>query len=290
MKNRYQFLRLIIVWTLSWIIPQFCLPAAAPALPNIGVDAYTLPEGVTFIRNRFFFAEYQKRYDETAHRYIDLKRGEYFKSWWTLTEIAYGVTDRLTLVANNWYYKAKINTIDDTTEKSGVGDFYVFAKYRFPGQNRPENHSICGLLAARFPTGSYKKHPVLRFGDGSTDIGTGFSVTLRQDRFRHSLFTGIWFNCFNDHATDKRHEIEYRLTSEYWVIQEKLNIQLELKGIWFEGNDERLLEIAPGIQYIPVFPLIFQASIKIPVEAKGYYRYPFQVLCGISFALPPLGK
>ncbi|MDP2843755.1 MAG: hypothetical protein Q8O06_09005 [Acetobacterium sp.] len=90
----------------------------------------------------------------------------------------------------------------------------------------------------------------------------------------------------NSTANDDRHQIELRTTSEYELIANKLNLQLETKGIWFEGGDEYNFELVPGIQYTPIFPLTLQTSVKVPVVEKGYFAYDYQVVLGISFGFP----
>ncbi len=274
---------IISIYAIFTIYDLF-LPSKILALPNCGVDAGTLPKGVVFLRERWFYAEYTKRYDEEEGKYIRLKSGEYYRSYWSLTEIAYGVTDKLTIVANFWYYDAKINSGNDVGRDKGFGDFYVFSKYKLLSVNKEPNSGVVGLLGLRLPTGDKKNMPILRIGDGSTDFGIGFAATKQWGHFTNSIFFGIWLNNKSSGAVDKRHEVEYRATSEYELIPKTLNLQMELKGIWFEGNKERLLEIIPGIQYTPVFPLTFQLSYKIPIEARGYFKYDYQIVIGVSFA------
>jgi hypothetical protein len=264
----------------------FILPANLLALPNIGVDAGTLPEGISFVRERYFYADYTKRYNEDLDKYESLESNEYYKSHWSLTEIAYGVTNKLTLVANIWYFDAKIKSGSVIGDDKGIGDCYAFSKYKMLSIESEPDSGIVGLLGARFPTGDKKNMPILRLGDGSTDLGVGFAATKQWGRTENSLFGGIWLNNKSDEATDKRNEVECRATTQYNLLPRRLNLQMELKGVWFEGNEEHLLELAPGIQYTPIFPLTLQISTKIPVISKGYFKYDYQIVIGLSFGMP----
>ena len=240
-----------------FFIAIFVLPVKnLLALPNIGVDAATLPKGILFSRERLFYADYTQRYDYGGKRYLRLADNEYYRSFWGLTEIAYGVTNNLTLVANLWYYDAEIKSGKDIGRDRGIGDFYIFSKYKFFSIEDEPGSGLAGLFAIRFPTGDKENMPILRFGDGSTDIGVGFAFTKQWEDLTNSIFGGIWINNKSSRALDKRHEIEYRATTEYKLPNNKLNLQLELKGLFFEGNNEYLLELVPGIQYTPLFPLI----------------------------------
>lgn len=281
---------LIISIAVSILFSSIITPSKLLAFPNIGVDAATLPEGIVFTRERWFYTDYTERYDETDKKYIKLKPDEYYKSYWSLTEIAYGATDKLTVVANFWYFDAEIKSGNDIGKAKGIGDFYIFSKYKLFSIEKEPNSGIVGLLGLRLPTGDEKNMPILRLGDGSTDVGIGFAATKQWGRSTNSIFGGVWLNNKGDRAVDKRNEVEYRATSEYEFIPKKLNIQMELKGVWFEGNNERLLELVPGIQYTPVFPLTIQASCKVPVDAKGYFKYDYQIVLGVSFALPVYQK
>ena len=274
------------IYMIVYFICEFISPVMLIALPNTGVDAGTLPKDFMFVRERWFYADYTHRYDESANKYVRLGHGEYYRSYWSLTEIAYGITDKLTIVANFWYYDAKIKSGDDVGKDRGIGDFYVFSKYKLSSADKDLASGVVGLLALRLPTGDKKDMPILRLGDGSTDIGIGFAATKRWRGLTNSVFAGIWLNNKTSSAVDKRHEVEYRATSEYELLPRKLNLQMELKGLWFEGNKERLLEVVPGIQYIPVFPLMFELSYKITVEARGYFKYDYQVVMGVSIVLP----
>ncbi len=228
--------------------------------------------------------------DEAEKKYIKLKSDEYYKSFWNLTEVAYGASYKLTVVANLWYFDSKIKSGSDVGKDKGIGDLYIFSKYKLLSIEKEPNSGVVGLLGLRLPKGDKKNMPILRLGDGSTDIGIGFAATKQWGRSTNSIFGGVWLNTKNKGAIDKRHEIEYRATSEYELIPKKLNIQMELKGVWFEGNKERLLELVPGIQYTPVFPLTIQASCKVPIEAKGYFKYDYQIVLGVSFAFPVYQK
>lgn len=263
------------------------LPDMSQAFPNVGVDAGTLPEGIVFIRDRWFHVDYTGRYDKDRNAYVDLAAGEYHESYWNLLEVAYGATEDLTLVANLWYYDAKINVGGDSGSDKGIGDFYIFSKYKIEKFNDGNPSSgLVWLAGLRLPTGDKNEQPVLRLGDGSTDVGLGLAVTKKMAAGIHSVFAGTWLNVENSHANDDRHQIELRTTSEYDIIPKKLNLQMETKGLWFEGGDEYTFELVPGIQYTPIFPLTLQASVKIPIIEKGYFSYDYQIVLGVSFGFP----
>ena len=285
-SKRYCLFLISSIYSVFILCSSLFLPSKVMAIPNVGIDAATLPEGIVFIRERWFYADYTKRYDEIEKKYIKLKSDEYYKSYWSLTQIAYGATDKLTVVASFWYFDSKIKSGDDVGKDKGIGDLYIFSKYKLLSVEKELNSGIVGLLGLRLPTGDKKNMPILRLGDGSTDIGVGFAATKQWGRSTNSIFGGIWLNNKSDRAIDKRHEVEYRATSEYELVPKKLNLQMELKGVWFEGNKERLLELVPGIQYTPVFPLTFQVSCKVPIEARGYFKYDYQIVLGASFAFP----
>ncbi len=263
------------------------LPDMSKAFPNVGVDAGTLPAGIVFMRDRWFYVDYTKRYDQDRDDYVDLAADEHYDSYWNLLEVAYGVTNNFTLVANLWYYDAEINVGADSGSDEGIGDFYIFSKYKIKKFNDGNPSSgLVWLAGLRLPTGDKDEQPILRLGDGSTDVGLGLAVTKKMAGGIHSVFAGVWFNVENSAADDDRHQIEFRTTSEYDIIPQKFNVQIETKGLWFEGGDEYIFELVPGFQYTPIFPLTFQASIKIPVMEKGYFGYDYQVVLGVSFGFP----
>ena len=262
-------------------------PKPIQAFPNVGVDAGTLPEGIVFIRDRWFHVDYQERFDEARDEYVELADGEFHESTWNLLEVAYGWNKDLTLVANLWYYDAEINSGSDIASDKGIGDFYLFGKYKTTtfDEDNPSS-GFAWLAGLRLPTGDDDEQPILRLGDGSTDLGLGFAVTQEALGMNHSLFAGTWLNVENSTANDDRHQIELRTTSEYEVVPKTFNLQFETKGIWYEGGDEYKFELVPGIQYTPIFPFTLQASLQIPVLEKDYFAYDYQVVLGISFGFP----
>lgn len=263
------------------------LPEISHAFPNVGVDAGVLPNDIIFIRDRWFSVDFTGRYDKDRDAFVDLSEGEYHESYWNLLEVAYGATSNLTLVANLWYYDAAINVDGNSGTDRGIGDFYLFSKYKIKNFNDGNPSSgLVWLAGLRLPTGDKNEQPVLRLGDGSTDVGLGLSVTKKMAGGIHSIFAGTWLNVENSHANDDRHQIELRTTSEYDIIPKKFNFQIETKGLWFEGNDEYIFELVPGVQYTPVFPLTLQASVKIPILEKGYFCYDYQIVLGVSFGFP----
>lgn len=260
-------------------------PVNSWSLPNIGVDANTLPEGVLFARQRFFYVDYTARYDEKLNKYIDFEKGESFTSRWRLTEIAYGINDSTTIVGNLWYYQSALNTKELKSKDSGIGDTYFFLKNKLMTFD-DKNSGLSFLTGIRFPTGDFDDEPELRMGDGSTDFGLGLSATIVSGNFNHSIVAAIWKNIDRKRNGNDKDEFELRTTSEWQILPKKFSFQMELKALVEDGNKEYTYEFAPGIQYTPVFPLTFQLSAKIPFAQKGYYKYDNQIVFGVSFGLP----
>lgn len=262
------------------------LPSDVVAMPNIGVDANTLPEGILFARQRFFYVDYDGIYDEQTQEYQGLSDGDYYTSRWQLTEVAYGVTDNWTIVGNLWHYNADARINGVRAKDDGIGDAYFFSKNKLFSFDHHKSSGVALLAGARFPTGNFDEEPMLRIGDGSTDIGVGASITGVTGDFHHSLVAALWKNIDHKEGGNEEDEYEIRATTEWRIAPRKFNLQLEFKGLHFEEDDEYTYELAPGIQYTPIFPLTFQLSAKIPVKQKGYFDYDHQVVLGVSFGLP----
>lgn len=290
LKQDYLKFSSVFIWLIFILQIFFILPGVLFAFPNAGLDAGTLPQGIVFVRERWLYTDYTERYDESKKKYVELASDEFYKSTWSLTEIAYGITDKLTLVANIWYFDSEIKSGSDIGNDNGLGDCFFLSKYKMISVENEPFSGLAGLMALRLPTGDEKKEPILRLGDGSTDIGVGFSATKQWGRATNSLLAGYWINMKGDNAVDKRDQIEVRTTTEYEILPKKLNVQMEFKGYWFEGNKERLLELVPGIQYTPIFPLTLQLSYKFPFEARGYFKYDHQIILGVTFGFPLFHK
>lgn len=251
------------------------------ALSNTGVDAGMLPQGIGFFRERLFTVHYERIWSEEFDEYLDFDDGEHFENQWYLSELAYGVTPKLTLVANLWYYNPDYFVDGECSSSARIGDFYIFSKYRLWSDENDPRNGICLLNGLRFSSGDHEEHPDVRFGDGSTDIGIGFCATKWFGPVGQSFFIGFWEDVGGE---DVPYEIDIRATTEFEIVEKKWVAQLELKGYYFEGKEEYTFEVVPGIQYIPIFPVTLQFSAKIPFNQKGYYEYDVQYVFGISTA------
>ena len=89
-----------------------------PRPPIYGIPAKTLPQGKFIYRSYFTFTNYSQMYSATKEKMIDLPSGMDFQNYSYTPKLRYGLTKRLTLIANfPLYYKQLKN---GTITKKGV--------------------------------------------------------------------------------------------------------------------------------------------------------------------------
>lgn len=100
-----------------------------PRPPIYGIPAKTLPKGKIIYRSYFTFSDYTEMWNGT--KMTDLPSGMNFQSYSYTPKFRYGLTKRITLIANiPLYYKAMSSS---TSDKTGIGlcDVIVAGLYKF---------------------------------------------------------------------------------------------------------------------------------------------------------------
>ncbi len=250
---------------ISWLLGGVRVGEASPL---IGASANTLPRGKFMMDGLLWYMDFAESYDYNKGEWVDFQSGESFTKALFLPRFYYGIADFLTIRLTLPVIIQSKKFGEPRISSKGIGDLVIDPKVCLVKGSR-RVPKISGFTGIRLPTGNDAASPPL--GDGSTDFLIGILVTHKIKPFTGHATLGYWLN-----GKDQPNQTFYNLTFEYPFLSD-LGAVCELNGSMtgeslFKG-DKHILELCPGLQYSGFQGFKIGAAIKLPVLAKGGYRY-----------------
>lgn len=247
--------------------------------PIIGSSALTLSKGSFVIESHFGYTGYNAQYYLAQEEWIGFDEGESNTVMLLLPQFHYGVFDFLNV---RFSLPLVMHKVDFGTElsSSGIGDLFFDFKHCVysGGQGMP---SVSWRGGGRFPTGD--KEADVPLGDGSMDFLAELLITEALPWFTLHANLGYWYNGEVDNV-DLDDQITYTAGVEYpFGFQSALLV--ETSG-FVAGSGETqyyLWEVCPGISSNAIRHLALEASVKIPIKARGGLRYGFSPFVGFLY-------
>ncbi len=249
------------------------------AEPIIGSGANTVQRNSFMFEGHFGYTSYTARYYLSQQQWIGFGEGESNTAMLILPQLHYGIFDFLSIRLS---VPLIMNKVDYGTalSSSGIGDVYFDFKHRlYRGENGLPH--VSWRAGGRFPTGS--KDADVPLGDGSMDFLAEFLVTEEIPWCALHANIGYWYNGTVD-SIDIDDQIFYAAAVEYpFGFQSALMI--ELNGFVSRSGEDQfyLLEVCPGMSNKTIQNLVLEASVKIPLKARGGLRYDFSPFVGCRY-------
>jgi hypothetical protein len=254
---------------------------AVNAEPIIGSGTPTLNRNGIALEAHFGYTSYTARYYLSQEEWLGFGEGESNIVMLLFPQIHYGAFDFLNLRLS---VPLSIHKATNGTEvsSSGIGDICFDFKHRlYRGEKLLPQ--LSWRAGGRFPTGD--KDADLPLGDGSMDFMAELIVTEVLPWFAVHANIGYWYNGKVD-GIDIDDEFFYTAGAEYPFGFQSAMI-VELNG-FISGSDENqfyLVEVCPGISNSTIRNLVLEASVKIPLKARGNLRYDFSPFVGFIYHL-----
>lgn len=256
---------------ISWLLfaVAFCaIPWVACADPIVGAGASTGPKGVLIVEPHFTYLDFKERYDFAKDDWVNLAPGQELQFEMILLQVTYGISERFWPRINipYWWREMKMGPVRGTS--NGPGDIVLDLKTKLIKAENLQQGLVL-LTGVRLPTGDSDEVPPL--GDGSIDAGGGLTASKRFGPVQLNGFAAWWFNEKNDLGRGED-EVEYSASAQM-LLSRSVIPNVELYGKYLEGGDERSLDLVLGLQYWTSRKLLLEAAVRIPVEAKGGFKY-----------------
>jgi len=143
-----------------------------PRPPIYGIPTKTLPKGKIIYRSYFTFTDFSSMYSTQKSDMISLPNDMSFQSYSYTPKLRYGITNKLTFIANFPVFYKDLNHAGNVKTGIGLGDIVASTLYNFY-HNKKKKFFLSGLLYTKLPTGksSNLNTNELPLGTGSFDAG-----------------------------------------------------------------------------------------------------------------------
>ncbi|MBI1893101.1 MAG: transporter [Candidatus Rokubacteria bacterium] len=306
-------LLLLGLLALDWVAG----PSAASAFPINAPNARTLFGGFTLgsFRLRVTREATLKEGTETVSDPRD-------QSVMTFEEdftLVYGATRDLTVGATLHIVERRLRFDDPaggrrTLSADGLGDLTLVGAYRFFRRDVERGTTQFSFLGGlKLPTGATdiddsdlprltggtetRLPPSLQLGSGSVDGIVGLAGFHNMNRL--SFYADVQGKLNSEGSQDFRagNQLHYDLSADYVLLPGRnMFLILELNGVLAERAEQagrtvrdsggHLLFLSPGIQYLPIPPLILEAGVQIPIlrDLNGRQLAPdWSVVVGLRY-------
>ncbi len=304
-------------WFAVWLTLALLAPPPALAFPINAPNARTLFGGFSLgsVRLRVTEADTLKAGTETIGDPKDQAATTFEED----ATFVYGATRDLTLALTFPIIECRLRFDDAAGERrtitaDGAGDLSVVGVYRVFRRDVERGTTQFSVLGGlKLPSGATdvedsnlprltgrpgtRLPPNLQPGSGSVDGLVGLAGFHNMDRL--SFYADVQGKLNTEGAQDFQagHSLFYDLSADYVLVPTRnLFLVLELNGVVTERAEQagwtvrdsggHLLFLSPGLQYLPIPPLILEASVQIPIyrDVNGRQLAPdWSVVVGLRY-------
>ena len=266
-----------------------------PCPPIYGIPAKTLPQGKFIYRSYLTFTSYSQMYSATKEKMVSLPDGMNFTAFSYTPKLRYGITNKLTLIANfPLYYKTLYN---NGTEKygKGLGDIKAALLYRFYF-NKSKKFLLSGLLFSKYPIGKYMKldDDEMPLGSGSYDGGIALLPEKEFGKWDMRLSAFYIYRSKNKLDVDLGDVQSYSFSSAYnfsknfiaeGTVLYKSTFNNKKNDVVLPNTYTNLTQVVIGAQYRLARTFLLQAAIPITISAKTPFASKYDIWFGIYYLL-----
>jgi len=182
---------------LTVLLAMSALISAAPAKltprpPIYGIPAKTLPKKRLIIRGYFIYPDFAFRYNPSTDKMEKLPEGTELKAEIFVLKLRYGITNRITAIANFPIISKSFTTANFTKSSNGLGDCVGALLFKVH-HNKKQRFLTSFLLWSKFPTARTNNlsPQELPLGTGSYDYG--FAVLPEKELGKWDLRWSIFY-------------------------------------------------------------------------------------------------
>jgi len=266
-----------------------------PRPPIYGIPAKTLPQGKFIYRSYFTFTNYSQMYSATKEKMIDLPSGMDFQNYSYTPKLRYGLTKRLTLIANFPLYYKQLKNGTITKKGVGFGDAVVAGLYKFYF-NKKKHFLISGLLFSKYPTGKTNKlkSDELPLGSGTYDFGVAILPEKEFGKLDVRFSAFYLLRGENNQKVDLGNLQSYSISTAYnfsknfiaeTSILYKSTTDNQLNGNKITDSNTYLSQIIIGAQYRLAPTFLLQTAVPITLSSKIPFSSNYDVWFGIFYLM-----
>ena len=264
MKNTGVLLALLLLLASSLLTAQndtIYHKKLYPRPPIYGIPAKTLPHGHLIYRSYFTYSNYTMMYSPAQHGMVSLPSNMSFTALAYTPKLRYGLTDRLTLIANFPLMYRTLSKDTITKVGKGLGDIQTALLYRFYF-NKQKRLLISGLLYTKWPTGKATQlaSSELPLGTGSYDVGLAFMPEKEIGKWDFRLSAFYIYRSYSPAGIDLGDVQMLSLSSAYnW----SRNLITEVTALYkYVGDNKQAGQTLPGT-YVSVAQVVLGAQYRL---------------------------
>jgi hypothetical protein len=210
--------------------------------------------------------------------------------------LAYGVRSNVTLVARQALIRRERTVLEDSSTESGLGDTYVFVKYKAFRSNSPRlTFGVAPTVGVEFPTGQSA------FSSNTWDLRAGLYASTRTRTWSSDVNIAYMRNdMFDDVVVVPGDELSIDAAAAYQFVIDHNGavtaspvLELSYLKVWPSriGDDEApntgesVLYVSPGAK-LSTSMVIMEGLVRIPVRddlAGDQPKRNVQALLGFRF-------
>ncbi len=180
----------------------------------------------------------------------------------------------------------KFVTPNNQETTGGLSDIQIFAKYQlYKKDGTAKTFRILAKIQQSFPTGKTSASPKIGSGNYQTYIG----LIVGRISTAIGFYGDFGYNITSDKATDN---VTYNFSVGIPLLpqkypQKQINSFLEFNGNYLIGPEIHLLNISPGLQFIPGRRILFEASFQMPIVQTNIKtnKTRYMILLGTRFLI-----
>jgi hypothetical protein len=234
-------------------------------------------------------------YNSTKNKMVDLPATMSFSAFSYTPKFRYGLTNKLTLIANfPFYYKTLTNSGIEKTGR-GFGDIKAALLYRFYF-NKKNKFLISGLLFTKYPTGKYAdlKPDELPLGTGSYDGGLAIMPEKEFGKWDMRISAFYIYRGKNKLNVDLGDVQSYSFSSAYnfsenfiaeGTVLYKSSFCNKKNNVVLQNTNTYLTQIIVGAQYRLARTFLLQFAIPVTISTKMPFASKYDIWLGIFYLL-----
>ena len=268
-----------------------------PRPPIYGIPAKTLPAGKFIYRSYFTFANYTQMLSKQSGEMVSLPEGMRFQNYSFTPKLRYGLTNKLTLIANFPFYYKHFDNEGTFKTGVGIGDVILAGLYRFYF-NKQKKLLFSALLFTKYPTGKSTalSSDELPLGTGSFDAGL---AVLPEKQFGKLDVRGAAFYIFRskNRSDVKLGNVQlYYITGAYnftrniiaegTLLHKTTGININAENTEIPNTNIGLTQLILGMQFRLAPTFLLQVAVPVTLAAKNLpFSSPYEGWAGIFLLL-----
>ncbi|MCD6333625.1 MAG: transporter [Bacteroidales bacterium] len=254
-----------------------------------------MPKGKLIYRSYFTFSDYTRMINPEKTAMTSLPKGLNFRSYSYTPKLRYGLTKRITLIANFPLYFKQMKNNGNTKTGIGPGDAVLALLYRFH-YNKPGKFLISGLLFTKYPTGksSHLAKEDLPLGSGTYDAGLALMPEKEFGKLDVRASVLYIFRSRNAQNSDLGNVQLFSLSTAFnfsknfiteATILYKSSANNKTDGEIVPGSNTFMTQFIIGAQYRLAPTLLIQAAVPVTLTAKVPFQSWYDIWLGVFYLM-----